>query len=391
LSQPEVEVVRGDVRDGAAVSRALTGSAAAVNLAGAKSDEPDSESVNVGGAQRIVEAARAHGGVRIIHFSTQAVKIARQGLYARTKAAADRVFELSGQQVTILRPSIVYGPGRSGVFSTMENFIQKLPIVPVLGDGRWVSAPVHVHDVARAVAACLANPATIGRCYDLGGPDSIAFDDLLDRIAIHAGRRCRKLHIPFELALFAARLAVRILPRSPISVSNVLGSNQEIPIDLEPAHRDFAFQPLSLDEGLRLMSVAKEAKWIATEARLFAHYLLSVEADADICRRYATATSALFADAIDGDVAFVRRHPWSLPLVDAATALLRPRSQVRQRVFLMAALLETSPRYAEFFLSPPPRRVRLLFGLARRGLSSSAKLLAGSLLLPFIRQHVARG
>ena len=138
------------------------------------------------------------------------------------------------------------------------------------------------------------------------------------------------------------------------------------------------------------MAAANEETSIAAEARLLARYLLSVEADADIRRRYAHATRSLFGDAIDDDVAFVRRHPWSLSLIDAATALIRPRSQVRQRVFVMAALLDTSPRYADLFLAPPPPPVRLVLGMAMRGLSSSAKLVAGSLLLPFIRHDAAR-
>lgn len=392
LGQTGVEVLRGDIRDGARVQRALVGSCAAVNLAGAKCDEPDSESVNVGGAQRIVEAARLVGGVRLIHFSTQAVKIARKGVYARTKETADSVFETSGQQYTILRPSIVYGPGNSGVFSTMQRFIERLPVVPVLGDGQWISAPVHVTDVGRAVAACLVTPATIGQTYDLGGPESFTLDALLDRIAAQCHRPCRKLHIPFGLALLAAQIAVRVLPRPPISVSNVLGSNQEIPIDLEPARRDFDFHPLSLDQGLKLTmeqacaEAARENDWVlGEEAQHFARYLLSVELDDETRERYIAAAHALFAGRRDADLDFVYRHRWSLPLIDAATAVLRPRSQVRQRVFLMAALLEASPRQVDFFFAPPTGIVALILGAAWRGFTSSAKLLGGSLLLPFIR------
>lgn len=386
-----VEIVRGDVRDAAAVHHALSGATAAVNLAGAKSDEPESEAVNVGGVQHIVAAAHAHGGTRIIHFSTQAVKIARPGIYARTKLAADRLLETSGLPFTILRPSIVYGPGPSGVFSTMERCIARLPIVPVLGDGQWVSAPIHVADVAQAVVACLVTPATIGRCYDLAGPDSLTLDALIDRIA---GRHVRKLHVPFQLALIAARVAVCVFPRAPISVSNVLGSNQPIPIDRAPAFHDFDFRPLSLDDGLQRMasemSGSPEADaLLAEEAQLFARYLLEVDLDPTICDRYISAVRARFASGHDGDLAFVRKHRWALPLIDAAAAVFRPRSQVRRRVFLMAALLETSPRHAAFFLAPPPPRGALVFGLVTRGITSGAKLLAGSLLLPFIRRHAA--
>lgn len=376
-------IVRGDIREADAVGRALAGASAAVNAAGLKSDEPESEAVNVGGTRNLIEAARAHGGTRIIHFSTQAVKIRQQGRYARTKLAADQLLERSGLPFTILRPSLVYGPGPSGVAATMQRFVERWPIVPVLGDGQWTSAPVHVQDVAQAVAACLGAHSTIGRTYDLGGPDLVSLDELLDRIAANCGRRGRKLHVPYPLALLAVRAAVWLLPRAPVSVSNVLGSNQPIPLDSAPAHHDFGFAPMSLDQGLRLLAAAAEASVLRSEAQRFARYLLHVEPPAELVRRYADAAHQLF-DSVDGDTAYVRRHPWALPCVDAATALFRPGSQVRQRTLLMLALLETAPAFAEQFLSPPPDRLRLGLGLVRHGLSTGAKLLVGSLLLPFV-------
>lgn len=470
-ASPDVDVTQGDIRDAETVRLALAGSVAVVNLAGAKADEPESEAVNVGGARNLVAAARAAGGVRIVHISTQAVKIARQGIYARTKLAAERVFEASDIPVTILRPSVVYGAGESGVFAAMRRAIVRLPVVPVPGDGRWVSAPVHVADVGKAIVACLVTPATIGRTYDLGGPDRLSMDELLDRMAVHCGRRCRKLHIPFAVALPLARVAVAVLPRAPLSVSNVLGSNQEIPIDIGPARRDFGFEPRSLEEGLRSLEresagarasrpissdsgrdvrgceeAAGHETALTDEARLFAWYLLagvassgrtrrllrltrrgdakagrrvlspsrptedvparngvralsgvrrffrqsSVEsgdsgAFPDLCERYVSAARRLFPAGCDDEVAFVRRHPWALPFLDAACGFFRPRSQLRGRLLLAAALLETTPACAEGFLAPPPSRMPLFFGIAVRGLSSVVKLLAGGVLLPFVR------
>jgi hypothetical protein len=182
-----------------------------------------------------------------------------------------------------------------------------------------------------------------------------------------------------------ARIAARVFSRPPLSVSNVLGSNQPIPIDPEPARRDFGFNPITLEAGLRRMAASWEDAAQAEEARHFARYLIDEDIDDEILQRYLLAVRELFTEPVDGDLAFVRRHRWSLPLLDAATAVVRPRSQVRRRVFLMAALLEASPRHADFFLAPPPRRWSLVLALMGRGLSSATKLFAGVLLLPFVR------
>lgn len=244
-----IEMARADMRDAGALEAAVRDCHAVVHLAAAKSDEPDSDAINIGGARLLMSACERTGCRRVVNISTQSTKITRKGIYARTKLAADEIFMTSSLDVTSLLPSIVYGESALGVFGTVLRFVQMAPVVPVLGDGQWVSSPVYVGDVSEAVVSCLRSPSTIGRTYDIGGPDSINFDDLIDRLAAAVGRRPRKVHVPFAVALAIARVVSR-LPRPPITVSNVLGSNQDTRIDIGPARRDFGFDPIGLAPGL---------------------------------------------------------------------------------------------------------------------------------------------
>lgn len=246
-----LEKVIGDMTDAASLRAPLTGVAAVVHLAARTGDQPDSDDVNVGGALRLVDACRTAGCRRVVNMSTQSTKIPRKGVYARTKGDADEVFHSAGLDVTSLLPSIIYGEERGGVFGTLLRFVQKLPVVPVLGNGTWRSAPVYIGDVSEAVSACLQTEATIGKKYDIAGPDVISFDALIDRLAAELGMRARKVHIPFALALLGAKVVTKLLPRPPITVSNVLGSNQDTVIDTGPARRDFGFDPLDLDTGIK--------------------------------------------------------------------------------------------------------------------------------------------
>jgi hypothetical protein len=88
--------------------------------------------------------------------------------------------------------------------------------------------------------------------YDLGGPDLISFDGLIDKICGELGIRRPKIHFPCSLSLMIAKIAVKILKQPPITVSNVLGSNQNTDIDINPARLDFGFDPMDLDKGLKL-------------------------------------------------------------------------------------------------------------------------------------------
>lgn len=356
LPAPEsigLEMALGDIRDAAAVRAAVAGCDAVVHLAAAKMDEAESDDVNVGGARRLVDACREFGCRRVVVVSTQSAKIARQGAYGRTKAEADVIFHASGLDVTVLLPSVVYGESLEGIFGTLHKAVTRLPVVPVLGDGRWVSAPVYVGDVAGAVVACLTTPASVGRDYDIGGPESLTFDDLLTRIAVQSGAGHRRaVHVPFVVALAAAKALSTISRRPLITVSNVLGSNQNTAIDIVPARRDLGFFPLGLDEGLRRvlpLPVVSDSV-LHAEARHFGRYLVGVDVESEMLARYAAAHRRLLSGPVDPLTAFTRRQPAWLAFLDAAASLAGSRTGLRQRVLLMTAILEASPRYVSTFL-----------------------------------------
>jgi NADH dehydrogenase len=367
LDELGIPVALGDMRDDAALRTAVAGCNGVVHLAAAKQDEEESDDVNVGGARRLVDACRRAGCRRLVIVSTQSTKIGRQGTYARTKAAADAVFRNSGLDVTILVPSIIYGESLEGIFGTLHKSIVKLPFVPVLGDGRWRSAPVYVGDVAEAIAACLVTPATCGRDYDIAGHESLDFNHLLDKIGVACGRGSRrKLHVPFILALLAARCLALLLSRPPITVSNVLGSNQDTAIDIAPARRDFGFSPIPLDVGLRRVFPERmdaEAT-LRAEARHFSRYLLGVDVTEEIATRYAAAHQRLFTEPVDRVTQFTRRYPSTIAFLDAAMSLTRTRQGLRKRILLMTAIMEASSIYADWFL---PRRRSLASSAVRIG------------------------
>ena len=97
---------------------------------------------------------------------------------------------------------------------------------------------------------------------------------------------------------------------------------------------------------------------LALEARRFGRYLVGREPETALVERYVAASKVLFAESLRSEdaavVAFAREHAWSVGLLDAAAGLLRPGGPLRNKILLMAAILETSPEHADEFL---PRHV----------------------------------
>src|SRR5207249_3660259 len=75
-----------------------------------------------------------------------------------------------------------------------------------------------------------------------------------------------------------------------------------------------------------------------------------------------------------------RRHPWSVSLLDAASGLLRPGSLLRNKILLMAAILETSPAFADEFLPRDARPLGLLLALVAHGTVAVARAALGAVV-----------
>jgi NADH dehydrogenase len=249
-----VEVAVGDLLSPETLRRATAGTQAVVHLGAATSvgrlDPALAYRVNVGGSTSLIDACRAAGCRRIVALSTQHVHLPRCGAYGRTKRIADALFAGSGLDVTILRPSLVYGPGTRGVFVKLAGLVRQLPVVPVIGPGTWHLRPLFVDDLAAVIVETLARPELAGRTYDVGGAERVTYDEFLTAICAALGRRCRRVHLPIKVSFVLAWLLERVLPNPPLTMDNVYGSLLDVPCDLSALLHDYRPSLTPLAVGL---------------------------------------------------------------------------------------------------------------------------------------------
>ncbi len=168
---------------------------------------------------RLARFAREAGVDRFVHISAIGADPRSSSAYARTKAAGEQAVRDAFPTVTILRPSVVFGPEDQffNRFATMAMFS---PVLPLIGGGETRFQPVYVGDVADAVVTCLADPATAGRTYELGGPKIYTFREVLE-LVLHKIRRKRQfIDVPFGLAAVQAKF-MSILPSPPLTPDQV--------------------------------------------------------------------------------------------------------------------------------------------------------------------------
>ncbi len=213
----QTQFVAADVRKPESVARALDGATAAVNLVGIL--KGDFTAFHVDGARNVAAAAAQAGCGALVHVSAIGADPASASAYGKSKGAGEAAVRAAFPAATILRPSIVFGR-EDGFVNRFADLIAMLPVVPIIrGPAKF--QPVYVGDVAGAVAAALADPATPknghgGKTYELGGPETITMAALNRWIADATGRAKRFVAMPDAVAGAMAALT-GWLPGAPMT------------------------------------------------------------------------------------------------------------------------------------------------------------------------------
>jgi uncharacterized protein YbjT (DUF2867 family) len=139
--------------------------------------------------------------------------------YLRTRGEADALVKASGLDWTIFQPSVIFGRG-DGLFNRFANLLDLVPVLPLARPNARF-APVFVGDVVRAFLRALDDPGTIGKSYELYGPEVMTLADIVRYTARHRG--LRRLVVPLPDALARVQAAVfDFVPGKPFSTDNYL-------------------------------------------------------------------------------------------------------------------------------------------------------------------------
>lgn len=249
-----VERVSGDVLEPEWLVQFVKGCSAVIHLVGIIREQPGRgvtfERLHTTATTNMLSVAREAGVKRYVHMSALGARANGSSAYHRTKWRAEEAVRQSGLDWTIFRPSVIFGPGDEFV-TRLAQMVRRLPVVPVLGDGRYRLQPVCVEHVAEGFARSLLSGTPVGRTYDVTGPQPYPFDDILDLIGLLLGRPAvRKLHAPMELVKTVTR-GLQWLPAYPVTMDQISMLEEESLADATPFYRDFALTPESLQDGLK--------------------------------------------------------------------------------------------------------------------------------------------
>jgi uncharacterized protein YbjT (DUF2867 family) len=251
-----VEVAISGLQDERSLRAALVGIDVIYHLASAEGKGPQASlmDVDIKGTQALVEAAREAGIERFLYVSHLGADRASAYPVLKAKAIAEEHIRRSGLPYTILRSALVYGPGDS--FTTgLARLVHTLPFIFLVpGNGKNQIQPLWIEDLITCLVWSLDYPQTKNQTYDIGGPEYLSFQQvleiLLQKLEIH--RSLVYIRPPYMRGLTV--FLENIFPRLPVSVYwlDYLASNHTCPLDTMP--KEFNLMPARFSQRLAYLS-----------------------------------------------------------------------------------------------------------------------------------------
>ena len=214
----------------------------------------------IGLSPKLIEAA-------IENKVNWAILIHTTGRFSKYKSASEGYIQVEdeilkrceqnteGERVlncTVLRPTMIYGSSADRNMYRLVDYLYRHKVFPLFGDGSNLMQPVHARDLGNAYYQVLTRPeTTMNKEYNLSGKEPITYLDIIKTIRKQLGSRVMIVKLPISLSIFAAKIYNSLFKRAIITVEQVMRMQEDKAFDHSDASRDFGFDPMSFEEGIR--------------------------------------------------------------------------------------------------------------------------------------------
>ncbi|WP_028320183.1 SDR family oxidoreductase [Desulfatiglans anilini] len=232
-AHPLLEIAEADMLDEAALTTACKGCRAAFYLVHSMNPRSkDFDRTDREAAEHMARAAAAGGVERIIYLGGLGSNHPRASKHLRSRGEVARILQSGKVPATFLRAAVILGAG-SASFELIRYLVERLPVMTT---PRWVRNPIQpiaISNVLQYLKGCLEHEETRANTYDIGGPDVLTYQRLLETYAEEAGLP-RRVIIP--VPVLSPRLSshwLHLVTPVPISLAKPLVEGLSIPVVCE--------------------------------------------------------------------------------------------------------------------------------------------------------------
>ena len=151
---------------------------------------------NVDSTRVILELVRKHAVPTLVHISSSVVESVADDFYTRTKKEQEKIVLESGIACPVLRPTLMFGWFDRKHLGWLSRFMQKVPVFPIPGHGRYMRQPLYVGDFCNVIIACLEGRVRQG-IYNISGHEKVDYIDIIREIKRATLSRTPIVKVPY--------------------------------------------------------------------------------------------------------------------------------------------------------------------------------------------------
>lgn len=196
---PELRVLHADLAEPGAWQQEFEGCTHLVNGHAQIGGLYEAEYVrnNIVATERVLEAAVRAKVSYVVNISSSVVNSMAIDDYTETKKAQEALVLKSGLKQVVLRPTLMFGWFDRKHVGWLARFMQRVPVFPVPGNGRFLRQPMFAGDFCEIIVSSLETEKT--GAYNITGQERIDYIDLVRALKQATGAKARIVHIPYRL------------------------------------------------------------------------------------------------------------------------------------------------------------------------------------------------
>jgi nucleoside-diphosphate-sugar epimerase len=160
---------------------------------------------NVSSTELILDLVKKNSIPYLVHISSSVVESVADDFYTRSKIEQEQIVLQSGIPCPILRPTLMFGWFDRKHLGWLARLMQKIPIFPIPGNGKFMRQPLYVGDFCGVIISCIENRIPSG-FFNISGHQKIDYIDMIRVIKKATGAKAIILKIPY--GLFYALLSI---------------------------------------------------------------------------------------------------------------------------------------------------------------------------------------
>lgn len=219
---PGVETIEADLAEPGPWEDSFRGAHCIVQLHAQITDKrPEPfERNNITATRRVLECVRTHAVPYLVHISSSVVNSIADDDYTRTKKLQEALVVESGIAHCVLRPTLMFGWFDPKHLGWLSRFMEKTPLFPIPGDGRFMRQPLYERDFCRCIVECITRQPD-GTVYDVVGDTRIDYVDIIRTIKRVKGLRTLLVHIPMSFFAWLLRTYALFSRKPPFTADQL--------------------------------------------------------------------------------------------------------------------------------------------------------------------------